>query len=120
MRSALALATVAMLLFAAPGLNIANAGGSEESSAAATEVYTRAVVRSISKEDGERLYIRLKLIPRAKIPFSTLTYRVFDERLVQGLREGDSVAFKAERRDGENVVTAIHAAVPCERFKECK
>src|SRR5690348_8932507 len=57
------------------------------------EVFTRAIVRSVVEEDsGRRHYIRLKLIPRGKIPFSTLTYRVMDASLVTGLREGDSVA----------------------------
>jgi hypothetical protein len=42
-------------------------------------VYTRATVRSVFEEDGgKRLYIRLKLIPRGKIHFSTLTFRVLD------------------------------------------
>ena len=41
---------------------------------------------------------------------------------VQGLtlREGDSVAFTAARIEGENRLTAIRAAPPCERFRECR
>ena len=34
--------------------------------------------------------------------------------------EGDSVAFRAERRDGENVLTAIRPAPPCKRFEKCE
>lgn len=85
------------------------------------EVFTRAIVRSTFQEDsGRRQYIRLKLIPKGKLPFSTLTYRVLDASLVTGFREGDSVAFRAERRDGENVLTAIRPAPPCERFRQCE
>lgn len=91
------------------------------SGAPAEEVYTRAVVRGTSEEEGgRRLYIHLKLVPRAKIPFSTLAYRVLDRELVARLREGDSVAFRAERRDGENVLTAIRPAPPCKRFEKCE
>jgi len=87
---------------------------------AAAGVFTRATVRGVYEEDGgKRLYIRLKLIPRGKIPFSTLTYRVLDRALVAGIAEGASVAFRAERIDGENTLTAIRPAPPCERFQQC-
>jgi Cu/Ag efflux protein CusF len=119
MTSRFALAAVIPLLLAAPSFHVADAAAAGDPPGSAAEVYTRAVVRSISKEGG-RLYIRLKLIPRAKLPFSTVTYRVLDARLVAGLREGDSVAFRAERLDGDNVLVAIHAAAPCQRFEECK
>jgi len=120
MKSAFLLVAVIPLVLAAPALNVACAAAAVEPPPSATDVYTRAIVRSISEEDGKRLYIRLKLIPRSKIPFSTVTYRVFDPRLMAGLREGQSVAFRAERLDGENVLTAIRIETPCQRFKECK
>jgi len=119
-KSVFSVVAVIFLVLATPALEVAHGAEPADTSANATEVYTRAVVRSISKDDGKNLYIRLKLIPRAKIPFTTLTYRVLDPGLIAGLREGDSVAFKAERRNGENVLTAIRGAPPCERFKECK
>ena len=120
MKSTFAFAVVVVLVLVAPASNPARAAGAVDPPASSAEVYTRAIVRSISDDEQKRLYIRLKLVPRAKIPFSTLTYRVLDARLVVGLHEGDSVAFKAERLNGENVVTAIRAVPPCERFKECK
>ena len=83
------------------------------------DLYTRAVVRSVATEHGQ-LYIRLKVAPQAKIPFSTHTYLVKDAKLVAGLKEGDSVRFRAERQGGENVLTAIHATPPCERFSKCE
>ncbi|QJW85281.1 hypothetical protein HK414_23480 [Ramlibacter terrae] len=120
MKSTFVLSAVIHLVIAAYAPSVAYAAGAAEASATPADVYTRAIVRSISKNDQKHLYIRLKLLPGAKLPFSTLTYRVIDERLVAGLREGDSVAFKAERVDGENVLKAIQAATPCERFRECK
>ena len=120
MKSTFLLVAVIPLVLAAPALNVARAAAAVQPPPSATDVYTRAIVRSISEQDGHRLYIRLKLIPRAKIPFSTVTYRVRDRRLIAGLHEGASVAFRAERLDGENVLTAIHIAAPCQRFDECK
>ncbi|MES2938619.1 MAG: copper-binding protein [Pseudomonadota bacterium] len=86
----------------------------------AAPVYTHAVVRSVFEEDGgKRLYIALKIAPGAKLPFSTLTHRVLDRKLVAGLKPGDRVGFTAQRIDGENVVTAIQPA-PCQRFEKCQ
>ena len=84
-------------------------------------VYTRATVRSTFEEEGgKRLYIRLKLLPHGQLPFTTITFRVLDRTLIAGLSEGASVAFVAERRDGENVLTSIRAMPPCERFRPCE
>jgi Cu/Ag efflux protein CusF len=95
------------LALAAPALDLARAAAAAAPSASAADVYTRAIVRSISEEDGNRLSIRLKLVPGSKLPFTTVTYRVLDARLVAGLREGERVGFQARRIDGENVLTAI-------------
>ena len=92
----------------------------EWAAASAAHVETRAIVRSVGMEDGQHLYIRLKLLPQPKVPFSTLTFRVLDARLVEGLREGDSVAFTAARVEGENRLTAIRTVPPCERSRECR
>ena len=90
------------------------------SGTAAQPVYTRAVVRSIVRQDGGRRYVQLKLVPRAKLPFTTITYRVLDSRLLDGVSEGASVQFIAARIDGENTVTAMRIAAPCERFRQCE
>jgi Cu/Ag efflux protein CusF len=84
------------------------------------EVYTRAIVRSVFRDASGGDYIRLKLVPRAKLPFTTLTYRVLDRGLIAGVREGDSVAFRSERTRGENVLTAIRVVPPCVRFQKCE
>ncbi len=95
--------------------------GPAASAQPAEPVFTRAVVRSVFTEDGgKRHYIRLKLVPNGKLPFSTITFRVVDPKLVSGLKDGASVQFRAERRDGENTITAIRTAAPCERFEPCQ
>ncbi|BEP95849.1 hypothetical protein GmRootA79_42330 [Acidovorax sp. A79] len=85
-------------------------------------VYTRARVVSVDRESGsggKKLYVRLKLLPRAKIPFATQTFRVVDASLLAGISEGAWVRFQARRVDGENTLTAIHIADECKRFEPC-
>lgn len=118
MPSIRSLAVAALCGLAAAGPAAAQAAPAAP--AAAEGVFTRATVRGIFEEDGgKRVYIRLKLVPRGKIPFSTLTFRVPDRALVAGIAEGASVAFRAERIGGENTLTAIRPAPPCERFQPC-
>ncbi|HEY0886563.1 MAG TPA: serine hydrolase [Ramlibacter sp.] len=86
----------------------------------ATKVETRATLRAVTQEDGgDRIYVHLKIVPGAKLPFTTLRFRVRDRALLAGLREGSSVKFRAERVDGENTLVAIRAVPPCERFQAC-
>ena len=71
-------------------------------------VYTRGEFRGTFEEDGgRRLYARVKLAPGLKLPFSTLTFRVRDPKLVVGIASGAAVEFRAERVDGENMITAL-------------
>jgi Cu/Ag efflux protein CusF len=99
--------------------NAADARPPGDTASGPQAVETRAVVRSTFEEGGDRLYIRLKLVPRRKLPFTTITYRVRDRALVANVREGDSVVFRAQRIGGENVLTALRAVPPCERFRPC-
>jgi Cu/Ag efflux protein CusF len=107
--------TAALLMF--------HAASAEEKAdappAPATPVYTRAEVRSFFDEANGKSYIRLKLAPHSKIPFSTQSFLVPDRSWLAGLREGASVKFTAQRIDGENTLTSIHLAEPCRRFQAC-
>lgn len=95
-------------------------GGPSAAAPRDPDVYTRGVVQSTFEEaEGRRFYVRLKLARIGKLPFSTITYRVLDRGLVAGLRPGESVGFRAERINGENVLTAIRRATPCQRFQPC-
>lgn len=83
-------------------------------------VETRAKFRSLTEEDGgARAYVHLTLLPGAKLPFSTLRFRVHDKAMLAGLSEGVSVKFRAERIDGETALTAIRVVPPCVRFQPC-
>ncbi|MCZ2497958.1 hypothetical protein GN316_14425 [Xylophilus sp. Kf1] len=81
-------------------------------------VFTRAVVRSVAAHDG-KTYAWLKILPRARLPFTTQALRVPDPALVEGLHAGDEVGFSATHRDGENTLVAIHKVAACVRFRPC-
>jgi hypothetical protein len=80
--------------------------------AMAEPIHTRGELRATSQDKDGHRYAHIKLAPGKKIPFSTLTYRVLDPALLEGLKPGARVEFLAERRDGENVLTAIRPARP--------
>ncbi len=103
-------------------MSLAMACGGASSAQAAGEpapVYTRARLASFAEEPGGKLYVRLKLMPRSKIPFTTQTFRVRDRTLVAGLQEGATVKFTTRPIDGENALTAIRAVAECKRFQPC-
>jgi len=87
----------------------------------AEPVYTRARVVSVLQEPGSRgkLYVRLKLLPRSKIPFTTQAFLVRDPALLAGIPEGASVKFTARHVDGENTLMSIHVVEACQRFQPC-
>ena len=82
-------------------------------------VFTRARLVSIHQERAGRVFVRLKLLPRAKLPFTTQTFRVLDRAHLDGISEGSWVKFKARNIDGENTLTSIHVVEECRRFQSC-
>ncbi|AOG25203.1 copper binding periplasmic CusF family protein [Acidovorax sp. RAC01] len=87
----------------------------------AKPVYTRARVVSVFQEPGTdgKLYVRLKLVPNAKIPYATHAFRVVDRTLLEGIPQGAWVQFTFRRVDGENTLTTIALAEACRRFEPC-
>ncbi|KRD13566.1 hypothetical protein ASE39_19515 [Acidovorax sp. Root267] len=94
----------------------ASASGTEP---AVETVFTRARLVSIHQERGGRVYVRLKLLPRAKLPFTTQTFRVLDQAHLDGISEGSWVKFTTRSIDGENTLTSIHVVEECRRFQAC-
>ena len=82
-------------------------------------VYTRARLMSSHEEPGGKLYLRLKIPPRSKIPFTTQTFRLADRKLVADIADGTPVEFVSRRLEGENTVVAIRAVAECHRFQKC-
>jgi Cu/Ag efflux protein CusF len=81
-------------------------------------VYTRARFVA-AHEDAGKPYVRLTLLPRAKLPFSTQTFRLADRDLLAGIADGSPVEFVARRVNGENTVVAIRPVAECKRFQKC-
>lgn len=82
-------------------------------------VFTRAQLRSSYEERDGKLYVRLKLLPKSKIPFTTQTFRLPERSMLAQVPEGSWVKFTSKHVDGENVVTSIHAVPECVRFQPC-
>ena len=91
-----------------------------EAAAEAAPVTTYARLVSASQEDDGKLYVRLKLLPRAKLPFMVQRFRVKDRTLLAGIAEGSWVRFTAKHIDGENTLTSIRITAECKRFQECR
>ena len=81
---------------------------------------TRAQVRSINKDGDGKTYIALKVMPRTKLPFSSLTFLVRNPGQVEGVAVGDEVFFTGARIDGENTLQSLRKTTPCVRFQPCK
>lgn len=81
-------------------------------------VETRATLVSIT-EDGDRVFVHLKIAPRSKLPFTTLRFKARDRALLAGLQVGASVKFRAASVDGENTLLGIRAVPACKRFAAC-
>lgn len=105
--------------FSAVGVALPALAEAAPKAVTADPVLTRARLVSVFKEDGNRLYVRLKLLPHSKLPFATQTLRVADRALVADIPEGAWVKFTARRMEGENTVTAIQVVDECKRFQPC-
>lgn len=115
-RSAVLAVAVASLACGATATERVAVGAAAEDAAV---VYTRGEVRSFFEEAGGKFYVRLKMLPGWKIPFSTQNFLVTDRALVAGIEVGASVRFTAKRLAGENTLTSIQVAEPCKRFRSC-
>ena len=87
--------------------------------AAQERVYTRATVRQLPTASEQPAVVRMKIMPRGKIPFTTLNFRVDDARLLKDIAVGDEVGFIAEPGAGGNTLKALRKVAPCVRFQPC-
>ena len=116
--AALALASVCGAAGAQP---VAPAGAASVAvEDAAAPVYTRARLVSVEADAGDNAtHVRLKLLPRAKLPFTVQTFRVVNPALLHGIPQGAWVQFTARHIDGENTLTSIRVTAECRRFERC-
>lgn len=102
---------------AAPSLAVAQVTDGDK--ALSEPLATRGQVRAITRDNAGKTTIALKILPRTKLPFSTLTFRVRDLGLVNGFAAGDEVFFVAAQVDGENTLQALRKTTPCIKFQPC-
>ena len=118
--TALALAAVWGAAGAQPVAPAGAASAAVEGAAPAAPVYTRARLVSLEMDaGGNATLVRLKLLPRAKLPFTTQTFRVANPALLSGISQGSWVQFTARHIDGENTLTSIRVTAECKRFEPC-
>lgn len=96
--AALALAAGASL---APAPALAQAGAAADASAMAS-----GEVRRVDRE-AAKLTIRHGEIPHLEMPPMTMVFRVRDAALLEGLKEGDRIRFRAEKDGRQYVVVAL-------------
>lgn len=103
--ASLALCTAA--LCAAP-LSI-QAAEPPAAAASAADAMTEAEVRKIDLATA-KLTLRHGEIKALDMPAMTMVFQARDKRLLDGLKVGDKVRFKAAREGGQFVVTALEVA----------
>lgn len=118
--TALVLAAVWGAAGAQPVAPAGAASAAVEGAAPAAPVYTRARLVSVEADaGGNTTHVRLKLLPRAKLPLTTQTFRVVNPALMHGIPQGAWVQFTARHIDGENTLTSIRVVAECKRFERC-
>lgn len=70
---------------------------------------TRGEVRKIDK-DAQKVTLKHEEIKSMEMPPMTMVFRALDPALLDKVKVGDTVQFKAERRDGAMVVTTLELA----------
>jgi Cu/Ag efflux protein CusF len=80
--------------------------------ASAALAQTPTVSGEVTKVDpaAGRVTIKHGEVKKLDMPPMTMTYRVRDPKLLDGLAAGDRVRFAPERVDGQYVVTALSKA----------
>ena len=118
--TALVLAAACGAAGAQPVAPAGAASAAVEGATPAAPVYTRARLVSVEMDaSGNATHVRLKLLPRAKLPFTTQTFRVLNPALMHGIPQGAWVQFTARHIDGENTLTSIRVTAECKRFEPC-
>ena len=118
--TALALAAVWGAAGTQPVAPAGAASAAAEDAAPAAPVYTRARLVSLEMDaGGNATLVRLKLLPRAKLSFTTQTFRVANPALLHGISQGAWVQFTARHIEGENTLTSIRVTAECKRLEPC-
>ena len=111
MKSAVALAVALLLAAASPFPARADEEHSKhhaQKAASATAGMTDAEVRKVDKEN-KKVTLKHGEIKNLDMPPMTMVFQVRDAALLDRIKAGDKVRFKAEKADSGYTVTAIEA-----------
>ena len=81
----------------------------EPRTAAAVDGYTEAEVRKVDKEAG-KITLRHGPIASLEMPAMSMVFRAKDPAMLDRVKEGDKVLFKAEKIQGALTVTDLQPA----------
>jgi Cu(I)/Ag(I) efflux system periplasmic protein CusF len=103
----MALALASTLTAAATAQQQPNEHAAHHSAAAASAVdLTEGEIRQVDK-DAKKLTIKHGEIKNLDMPPMTMVFQVQDSALLEGIKAGDKVRFKAQKVGGAYTVTAI-------------
>ena len=105
MKSLLSIAAAVVLLLAAPVM----ASSHIPAPKAPVATYAEGEVRKVDKEAG-KITLRHGPIANLDMPAMSMVFRVADPALLDRVKEGDKVRFKAEKVQGAYTLTEIQAA----------
>ncbi len=91
-----------------PGMKMDSMPGMKMEQPAATEM-TDGEVRKIDK-DNQKITLKHGDIRNLDMPGMTMVFKVKDLAMLDKVKAGDKVRFKAEKADGAIVVTVLEAA----------
>ena len=97
----------ATLIAAAPAF--AQSPDGAEKARAAASAHVEGEVRKVDKAAG-KLTLKHGPIANLEMPPMTMVFRVKDPAMLEKVKEGDAVRFKADKVDGNFTVTEIQAA----------
>ena len=91
-----------------PGMKMDGMPAMKMNQPAATEM-TDGEVRKIDK-DNQKITLKHGDIRNLDMPGMTMVFKVMDLAMLDKVKAGDKVRFKAEKADGAIIVTALEAA----------
>ena len=103
--------TVAAALAVAPAFAQAPSAPSPaaEASPAAAQDYAEGEVRRVDK-DTQKVTLRHGPIPNLGMGNMTMVFRVTDPAMLEAVKQGDKVRFRADKVGGQYTVTEMHVS----------
>ena len=111
MKSLYAVTAAIALAFAGPAIAAQHGGAPAAQKAAkpSDAAYAEGEVRKVDKEAG-KITLRHGPIASLDMPAMSMVFRAKDPAMLDRVKEGDKVRFKAEKVQGAYTVTEIQAA----------